>query len=325
MTSKKPTVVVLGADSMNDVPGMQSLAGLAEFRYARGLDALKSALPGADVLFGWDFREATLLDAWDQAGDLKWIQWPGAGVDSVLFPQLVDSDIVLTNMRGLFDRAMAEFTLGQILMFAKQFDVSLSDQRERQWNHRLTEVIRDRSVLIVGVGSIGREIARLLKSVGMQVSGVGRTARTGDVDFGDIGAVTNLNDLLVDADYVVLITPLTADTRELFGETEFKSMSSSARFINLGRGALVVEPDLVDALHSGEIAGAALDVFVEEPLPADSKLWDAPNCLISPHMSGDFVGFESAVTGLFGDNLKRYIGGQELRNVVDKSAGFVSE
>jgi len=324
MKNSKPVVVVLGAESLDQISGLSEYTSLAEFRFASDAQQLRKALNGADVLLGWDFKESTLQDVWSDARDLRWIQWPGAGVDAVLFPELVESDVLLTNMRGVFDRAMAEFALGQILMFSKGFVETFENQRNRIWKHRLTETINDRQVLIVGVGSIGREIARLLKAVGMSVTGVGRRERSGDQDFGTIKSVDELNTLLPSADFVVLITPLTDDTRKMFGRSQFSSMKESARFINLGRGALVDETALLDALSAKQIAGAALDVFMQEPLPADSPFWSAPDCIVSPHMSGDFVEFEAAVIAVFGDNLRRYIEGGPLRNLVNKVEGFVS-
>ncbi len=317
-------IVVQGAKGPEEVPGISAIADQAELRFAPDEAALRTALPGADVLLGWNFKAGGLKNVWDQAQHLKWIHWSGAGVDAVLFDELRDSDITLTNVRGAFDRPMAEWTLGHVIGFAKGTYDTFRRQGERRWEHRETEMIQGKSVLIVGVGSIGRECARVLGAMDMIISGVGRTARKGDPDFGEIHAVTTLSAHLPEADYVILITPLTEDTRGLFGADEFAAMKKTARFINIGRGPLVDEAALVAALENGEIAGAALDVFVTEPLPEDSPFWDAPNCIVSPHMSGDFVGFESTMTDMFIRNLARYERGEELVNVVDKAAGFVA-
>jgi len=184
--------------------------------------------------------------------------------------------------------------------------------------------VAGKQALVVGVGSIGRAVGRLLQAAGMKVDAVGRSARDGGADFNRIHAVADLHTLLPQADYVILITPLTAETRNLFGAAEFDAMAKHARFINIGRGALVVEDDLLQALHDGRIAGAALDVFVEEPLPADSPFWSAPNCLISPHMSGDYFEFEAAMADQFMTNWARFVAGEPFINVVDKALGFVS-
>jgi phosphoglycerate dehydrogenase-like enzyme len=157
----------------------------------------------------------------------------------------------------------------------------------------------------------------------MEVEAVGRSARDGDTDFGHIYAIDELHERLSSADYVVLITPLTEQTRNLFGADEFAAMATQARFINIGRGPLVVEDALLAALRDGEIAGAALDVFVDEPLPPESPFWQAPNCLVSPHMSGDFAEYEAAMADQFMQNWARYLAGEPLLNVVDKRLGFV--
>jgi len=179
--------------------------------------------------------------------------------------------------------------------------------------------------LVVGVGSIGRTVGRLLQAVGMEVEAVGRSARDGDQDFGQVFASDELLTRLPGADYVVLITPLTEQTRGFFGANEFAAMNPRARFINIGRGALVVEDALLDALHQERIAGAALDVFVEEPLPSGSPFWTAPNCLVSPHMSGDYVEFEDTMADQFIENWGRYLAGETLFNLVDKRLGFAAQ
>jgi phosphoglycerate dehydrogenase-like enzyme len=320
----KPVLVVQGASSIDEVPRLAELENDVEIRLATSTDELRSALPGAEAMLGWNFRADSLRQAWDRAGDLRWIHWGGAGVDAAMFAELRQSDIVLTNARGVFDQPMAEWVLGMILCFAKRFPQTLEFQAKHEWNYRLSESVAGKRALVVGVGSIGRAVGRLLQAAGMKVDAVGRSARDGGADFDYIHAVADLHAQLPLADYVVLITPLTDDTRNLFGAAEFAVMASHARFINIGRGALVVEAELLRALHDGQIAGAALDVFVEEPLPADSPFWSAPNCLVSPHMSGDYVEFEAAMADQFMDNWARFIAGEPFPNVVDKTLGFVS-
>ena len=240
-----------------------------------------------------------------------------------MFPELVGSEVQLTNARGVFDQPMAEWVLGMIICFAKKIPETLAFQAKSEWHYRLSEMVAGKRALIVGAGSIGRAVGRLLGAAGMQVEAIGRSARDGDPDFGRVHAISDLHRYLPRADYVVLITPLTEQTRNLFGAAEFAAMGTHARFINIGRVPLVVEADLLAALHKGRIAGAALDVFVEEPLPADSPFWQAPNCLVSPHMSGDFAEFEAAMADQFMANWARYTAGDPLDNLVDKSLGFV--
>lgn len=319
----KTQVIIHGVESPGEVPGLDAISGDADFVCTSDAEALRTALPGTPVLLGWDFRAGDLEGAWDSATDLRWIQWAGAGVDTLLFPNLVESDVMVTNMRGIFDRPMAEYALGLVLALAKGFPETLNAQRERRWAFRLTERIEGSNALVVGVGSIGRVIARFLRSAGMNVHGVGRTARGGDPDFGRVHGIADLDRLLAEADYVVLITPLTAETRGLFGAAEFAAMKPTARFINIGRGALVDETALVEALTRGAIAGAGLDVYETEPLPEDSPFWSLDNVILSPHMSGDYKGCHTHMAEVFLDNFHRYRAGEPLRNVVDKRAGFV--
>jgi len=320
----KPVLLVQGVKQVDEVPRLNELVAHAEIRFATSVEELRRQLPGADVMLGWNFRAASLRDAWSAARDLRWIHWAGAGVDAAMFDELVASDVQFTNARGVFDQPMAEWVLGMILSFAKQFPQTLDYQRSCEWNYRVSEMVAGKRALVVGVGSIGRAVGRLLGAVGMEVEAVGRSARDGDPDFGHVHAIDELHACLARADYVVLITPLTEQTRGLFGADEFAAMNPRARFLNIGRGALVIEEALLAALQEDRIAGAALDVFVEEPLPPQSPFWSAPNCLVSPHMSGDFAEFESVMADQFIDNWKRYVSGEPLANVVDKRLGFVT-
>jgi phosphoglycerate dehydrogenase-like enzyme len=320
----KPVLLVQGVKQIDEVPRLNELVDQAEFRFATSVEELQRQLPGTDAMLGWNFRAANLREAWNAARDLRWIHWAGAGVDAAMFDELVNSDVRLTNARGVFDLPMAEWVLGMIIGFAKRFPQTLVYQQRREWNHRLSEMVAGKRALIVGVGSIGRAVGRLLAAVGMDVEAVGRSARDGDPDFGHVHAIDELHACLARADYVVLITPLTEQTRGLFGAGEFAAMSPHARFLNIGRGALVVEDALLAALRNGGIAGAALDVFAEEPLPPQSPFWNAPNCLVSPHMSGDFAEFESVMADQFIANWTRYVAGEPLVNVVDKRLGFVA-
>ena len=331
----RPVVVVLHAT--NRPAGLEPVAEAAEMRYAASAEELRSALVGAQVLFVADFRSGMLREAWAHARDLRWIHHGGAGVDPLLFPELVHSDVVLTNSGGVFDRAIAEYVLGLVLAFAKDLSRTVDLQRQREWLHRESERIDGKTVVIVGAGSIGREIGRLLHAAGMRVLGVARRARPADpratpggpagrgVDtaFERVAAIDELHVVLPEADYVVLSLPLTNETRGVFGAAAFARMKPTARFINVGRGAVVDEAALVDALRSRRIAGAALDVFAGEPLPSNHLLWEMPGAIVSPHMSGDFQGWPAAVSGLFVENFNRWHAGRPLLNVVDKARGYV--
>lgn len=319
----KTILMVQGASGLSDVPGLAAIADKAEIRFATDRDMLLSCLPGADVLFGWDFRADDLEACWGVANSLKWIHWGGAGVDAALFPDLAGSDVTLTNSRGVFDHAMAEWTLGVMIAHAKRLPETLMFQKKREWNWRENTKMQGQKVAVVGVGNIGRAVARMVRAFDMDVMGVGRSSRDNDPDFGHIHAQGELNTVLGEADYVVLIPPLTAETRNLFDAGRFAAMKPGTMFINIGRGQLADEGALIGALESGQVGCAALDVFCEEPLSENNPLWSAPNIIISPHMSGDFLGHYEVMADLFLDNFARYQSGNALLNVVDKIRGFV--
>lgn len=281
-------------------------------RFASDASSLAEALPGAEVLLVWDFLSDAVRDAWPAADALRWVHTASAGVDRLTFPGLLESDVVLTNSRGVFDRPMAEYVLGLVLAMAKDLPGTLAAQARREWQHRETEPIAGRRAVVVGGGPIGRAIAGLLGAVGMDVELVGRREFDG------------LPRLLPAADWLVLAAPLTDATRGMLDATALALLPPAARVINVGRGALVVEPDLVDALQAGKLAGAALDVFAREPLPADSPLWAHPGVIVSPHMSGDLIGWRQDLVEVFRDNLARYRAGEPLHNVVDKALGYVT-
>jgi phosphoglycerate dehydrogenase-like enzyme len=318
----RPAVTVFGARGIQDLPGLAALEPQADVRFSTDEEGLAHLLPGTDVVLVWDFRARVLERLWPKAGKLRWVHWASAGVDAALFPGLRDSDVILTNARGVFDHTMAEYVLGLVLCFAKDFPRTVRSQDRREWNFRYTEPIQGKTALLVGTGNIGRAIGAMLRAAGMTVIGVARSARAGDPVFGDVRAFNALDDALADADYVINITPSTPDTRGLFSADRFGRMKPGARFINVGRGDAVVETDLEAALRNGVIAGAALDVFGEEPLPGDSPLWELGNLIISPHMSGDTDGSDQMLLAQFVENFERFVNGAPMRNVVDKHKGY---
>ncbi|AOW95051.1 hydroxyacid dehydrogenase [Rhodococcus sp. WMMA185] len=294
----------------------------AEVRYTDEA-GLIDALDGADVLFLYDFLTDAVPGAWHAAGSLQWLHIAAAGVDPVMFPEIRDSDVTVTNSRGVFDGAIAEYVLAQIFSFAKDLPGSLRLQQAHTWRHRESERVAGKTALIVGTGPIGRATARLLRAVGMEVNGSGRRARDTDPDFRTVAATEDLPEQLAAADYVIAAAPLTDQTRHMFRDKEFAAMKPGARFINVGRGELVCTDDLVAALESGTIAGAALDVFDTEPLPPDHPLWSMPNVSITPHNSGDFTGWRDEIVTVFTDNFERWTAGRPLENIVDKELGYV--
>lgn len=322
--SDAPVITVLTAPGEPEPPGTDAIRARAEVRFASDEASLRETLPGTQVMMVTDFRTEALAAAWGAADRLEWIHATSAGVDALMFPALIDSKVKVTNARGIFDRSIAEYVLCTILMFAKDFPRSMRLQADHQWQHRDTERAEGGQVLIVGAGSIGRQIARLVRGIGMKPHGVARRARQGDDDFVAVHANEELRERLSLADYVVIAAPLTPQTQGLFDASAFAAMKSSARLINIGRGPIVNTADLVTALGNGDIAGAALDVFEEEPLPENHPLWSLDNAILTPHMSGDFIGWRRALTDQFLDNFDRWQRGESQFNEVDKKLGYAS-
>ncbi|WFB09352.1 D-2-hydroxyacid dehydrogenase [Streptomyces sp. LX-29] len=311
-----PTVLVFGEEPPVPLPRLVDRARV------RVCDerTLPELLPTADVLLVWDFGSDAARAAWPGGGRRPgWVHTASVGVDRVLCPELVTSPTLLTNARGVFEQPIAEYVAGLMLALAKDFPGSWEAQRRRHWRHRETQRVAGTRAVVVGAGPIGRAISATLGALGVAVTLVGRRARP---DEGVRGAA-ELGELLPAADWVVCAAPLTEETRGMFDRAAFARMRPTARFVNVGRGPLVDQDELVAALVERRIAGAALDVFVQEPLAADDPLWDVPGLLVSPHMSGDTVGWRDELARQFQDNYDRWVTGRPLFNVVDKRLGYV--
>ncbi|WP_148862000.1 D-2-hydroxyacid dehydrogenase [Marinobacter fonticola] len=321
----KPIVTVLTAPDEPEPPGIDAVRDMAEVRFASDESSLRQTLPGTQVMMVTDFRTEALEAAWPSADRLEWIHATSAGVDALMFPALTDGPVTVTNAQGIFDRTIAEYVLCTILMFSKDFPNSIRLQQARQWKHRDTERAQGKRVLVVGAGSIGRQISRLVQSIGMKSHGIARRARDNDPDFEAVHSNDSLKEQLGLADFVVVAAPLTPQTEGLFDRDMFRAMKKEARFINIGRGPIVQTNDLVDALKAGDIAGAGLDVFEEEPLPEEHPLWSMDNVLVTAHMAGDFIGWRGALTEQFVDNFGRWKAGESLFNKVDKKLGYAAK
>ena len=317
-------VLVVGATPDEAPPGIGPAAEVVDLRYANTADEVAATIASADAIFAWRAQRELLEGAWPRADRLRWIQTASAGVDALLFPALAESEVALTNAGGIFDAAIAEWVTGMLVLFAKNVLGVLERQRRREWQHELTEPLAGKRMLVVGVGGIGRAVARNALALGMEVRGAGRTTRPGDDLFGVVLGVDELPEAVEWADYVVDVLPGTPSTRHTFDAGVFGAMRPGTRFLNVGRGSTVDEGALIEALRGGRLAGAALDVFEEEPLPAESPLWDLPNVVVFPHMSGDYAGWRESAVELFLENLLRFLRDEPLRNVVDKRQGYGS-
>ncbi|MEU5522257.1 D-2-hydroxyacid dehydrogenase [Streptomyces sp. NPDC047860] len=309
-----PTLLVLDADPL---PRLGRLTGRVRVEHADE-STLAERLPSADVLLVWDFTSHAVRRAWPGGGPRpRWVHTASAGVDHLLCPELAASDTVVTNARGVFDRPIAEYVAALVLAFAKDLPRTLRLQRERTWRHRETRGLAGTRACVVGSGPIGRAIANTLEALGVTTALVGRAARDG------VHGPEDLDRLLARADWVIAAAPLTEATRGMFDARRFGVMQPSAHFVNIGRGQLVVEEALAEALRGRWIAGAALDVFETEPLTPDSPLWELPGLIVSPHMSGDTVGWRDQLGEQFVELFERWAAGEPLENVVDKQRGYV--
>lgn len=318
--SDAPLVAVLG-EADDPPPGIEAAERVVRLRYVSDAEQLAAAGPEAGAVYFWDGEREQLAAAWPRLERLRWIQTASAGVDGLLFPELVASDIVVTNARGVFDGPIAEWVIGMLLAFSTDTLRTLALQREARWEHRETRRLRGSRLVVVGPGPIGRAAARMARALGMEVTAVGRTSRD-DAELGMVAPIERLHEVLATADHVLNALPSAPGTAGLFDAAAFDAMPASATFVNVGRGATVDEPALIGALRTGGIAAAALDVFAEEPLPPESPLWALPNVVVSPHMCGDVGGWEQQVVAIFVDNAGRWARGEPLRNIVDTRLGF---
>jgi len=320
---RRPVVAVLCERPDERPPHLEELERAAEVRYCDAA-GLADAVRGAQVLMLWDFFSTAVRDVWAEADSLEWIHVTAAGVDTLLFDELRRSAVVVTNAHGVFDRPIAEYALGAVLAHAKDSRRSLDLQREHRWQHRETHSILGATVLVVGTGAIGRAIARLLRAAGMEVRGTGRTARSGDPDFGEVVLTSELVKHVGWADHVVLAAPLTPATRGLVNAEVLAAMKPDAHLVNVARGPLVDEAALLVALGTGQLGAVTLDVFGTEPLPVDSPWWDAPDVTVTAHMSGDVVGWRDTLARQFAENARCWLAGEPLLNVVDKQLGYIT-
>ncbi len=290
-----------------------------------GPDAVNDHIAGADAaLIGWVSPSETL----DKASGLKWIQTAGAGVERVVGDGFADRGILLTNGSGVMAPNMAEHVIGLMLAFARGFPDLMKGQQRQSWKNGVgmdtVFELGGQTVLMVGLGDIALATAERLQAFGMTVIGVRRSDVTGNppAHVDRVVSIADIDAVIGEADHVISSLPHTSETRRLFDGARFARFKDGAYFYNLGRGTSVVQADLIEALESGKLGGAGLDVTEPEPLPQGDPLWDAPNVLITAHTAGATPHFRERVLALFADNIARYQSGQDLVNVVDIDRGY---
>ena len=297
-----------------------------EIVHQSNYEGVEQHLRDAEILFAFSLR----AEQFNFAQKLRWIHAPTAAVHQLLFPELVKSDVLLTNAREVHGPVVAEHVIALIFALAKKIPQAARLQQRRTWGQdaiwndgpRPREV-EGATVGLIGLGSIGRTVARMAAALGMRVFAVREhpeKARPEGV--AAVYAPPQLNDLLSQSDYVVVAAPLTDATRGLINAERLAAMRPDAYLINVGRGPQVDEAALADALRSRRIAGAALDVFEQEPLPPESPLWELENLLITPHTAGLTEKLWQRHYALFSENLRRYLASEPLLFIVDKQKGY---
>jgi phosphoglycerate dehydrogenase-like enzyme len=283
----------------------------------------KKALAEADVIY---IQHGT-PDIVKAAPNLKWFHQPWVGVNMLLAdPEVVNSPATLTNGAGIIAAPVADLVFAYILGFARQMPYQWEAQKRREWDRKSLEntsdELTDKVCGVIGYGKIGTEVGKRAKAFGMRVIAT-RSHPEHPAEYLDqVFSNEQLPELLAQSDYVVVTAPSTPTTRGLLGKTEFGQMKRSAILINIARGQLIKEQELVEALQNGTIAGAGLDVFEKEPLPPSSPLWDLPNVILTPHSGGIFQKLHSNSFNFFLEQLERYLKGEKLQNIVDKRAGY---
>ncbi|MBI2461097.1 MAG: D-2-hydroxyacid dehydrogenase [Candidatus Rokubacteria bacterium] len=271
-------------------------------------------LAEAEVLYTWGFPGELL----PRAKRLRWVQIMGAGVDRFLTAPLPPG-VKLTRAPGVFGPWMAQYALGWLLWVTQRMEAVRQAQQARRWAPFNADRLHGRTLGILGAGSIGRAIARAARAFGMRVTGVTRSGRrVAGVD--RVYGRGALRAFLREADWVVVVLPLTPETRGIIGEPELRAMKPSAWLVNIGRGALVEEAALIRALQERWIAGAILDVFPKEPLPPEHPLWALPNVVVTPHIAGPSTPEE--IAPIFNANLRRYLADRRLLGLVDRRRGY---
>ncbi len=301
----------------------------------RLITAIEKKLPDREIV-AWTKEEAFLAGIeevealiafrpprgeWARAVMLRLLQTTGAGVDAVLPASDLPSRVRVTNARGIHGEYMAEFALAMVLAFEKRIPTWLEEKAKHHWKYHSLGMLRDKRVSILGIGSIGKEVARVFRAMNMIVSGT----RRGGEALQNVSLVVTpekTKEIVCDADFVIVLLPLTPETRGFVNDEILEAMPKKAVLINLARGGIVDENALIKRLERGLLRGAAMDVFSQEPLSPNDPIWDAPNTIVTPHLSGWFPGYEDRLANIFVYNLLALEVGNSLRNEVNRTLGY---
>ena len=320
---KRPRTILVALDRPDLVEALREVAPGVKFVVADGVPQAVQLAKHADAVLG--LCSAEVLGA---GRGIRWVQTFSAGVEQcVSIPALSERDILLTNMQRVAGPVMAEHVVAMMLAFARGLDFFIQERAAARWTPQLPPTARmftlqGKTVLVVGLGGIGTEVARRAHALGMQVDAVRASGREGPDYVREVGLPADLLQLAARADFVVNATPLTPETRDLYDAKFFAAVRPGAYFINVGRGGSVVQTALTEALRSGRLAGAGLDVTEPEPLPADDPLWSLPNVILTPHVSTRSDPGDAARMAIVRENVRRYVNGDRMLSVVDVRRGY---
>ncbi len=323
-TMGNDTILVLANPAEPQLSLLKQLSG-ARIVVGNSAELFEEDALDASVLFNWSGSLALFIKAFGMCPNLLWVHSRSVGLERTLFPELTESVVPLTNGVGVFSASLGEFALGAISYFAKDFRRMIRNQMAGVWEGFDVSWISGHTVGIVGYGDIGRAIAERVRPLGMKVLAIRRnisSLRPGDALVEQVYGPEGLLEMISRCDYVVVATPLTAETHGMIGESAFAAMKPTAVLINVGRGPVIDEAAMINALSSGRIKGAALDVFDHEPLPLGHPFYRLENVLLSPHCADHTPDWLDNAMQFFIEQYERFRKGQPLLNIVDKRLGY---
>lgn len=293
-----------------------------EFVICEDIDSIKKEIVDTDVMIGWRITP----EVFECAKNLKWIQFGSAGVDHTLFPELVNSSVIITTLGGINETCVAEHVISLMLALARRLDCAITSQNQKKYDRKIIADTADelfgKTLGIVGLGRIGLRIAHLAKAFGMNVVGTKKTVVSSLPNVDEVYAAQDLKKILPMCDYLVLVLPLTDSSKHLIGKDEINLMKDGARIINVARGIMLDHEALNDALISGKLKGAALDVFPKEPLEQDSPIFDFPNTIITPHTGASNPYYGQRAFDIFKQNFDAFVNCGQMINVYDREKGY---
>ena len=311
----KPEILILSTDAEDYLPLLQELSVPAiDIHLATTIDEARDAYSGQPVILGQPDLVAGVLN---EMPGVRWIQSSWAGVTPLI--DLGRTDYLLTGIKDTFGLQMAEYVLAYLLAHEIRIFERLTRQANRNWWDQTSGTLNGKALGIMGTGSIGRHIAKMAKPFGMRVTGFSRSGSPVD-GFRQVFAQHQLEEFLQAPDYIVGVLPDTAGSQNLLDATAFRAMKDGCYLVNVGRGKLIDEAALVDALQAGKLAGAVLDVFRTEPLPDDSVLWNAPGLIVTGHVAA--ISWPRDIARVFGENYQRFVAGEPLKYRIDFEKGY---